>query len=130
MYNSNVENNIEEKIKTQYKTAADGKTYGIISVTSKTDTVPLTSCIYHEFVKGITLTVTFAGMFAGHQANKTLMGVRERLCKENQMDFLVQMYKNFQKGFKLGDSIEIYHFRLIPIPYDAKVLEDFKDALS
>ena len=58
------------------------------------------------------------------------MGVRERLCKENQMDFLVQMYKNFQKGFKLGDSIEIYHFRLIPIPYDAKVLEDFKDALS
>ncbi len=121
-----VENNLEQEIKVKY-VVKDGKQSVFLRVKQDTPLIPLHTSIYGEFKKGMAITISYAGMMAGHQANKALMYAREKLCREDKLDFAVQMYKHFTVGKKYGDKVEIFYIRIIAIPFDVICLGDYQD---
>lgn len=123
-----MENTIEksEEIRTKYETV-DGKQTVLLSVKATSPLIPLLTCIYTEFKKGVAITISYAGMWAGHQTNKAVMYAREKLCKEDGLDFNVQMFKHFTIGKKNGDQIEIFYCRLLPVDLSPAALKDFRD---
>ena len=121
-----VENIIEQEIKVKY-VVKDGKQSVFLRVKQDTPLIPLHTSIYGEFKKGMAITISYAGMMAGHQANKALMYAREKLCREDKLDFAVQMYKHFTVGKKYGDKVEIFYIRIIAIPFDVICLGDYQD---
>ena len=121
-----VENNLEQEIKVKY-VVKDGKQSVFLRVKQDTPLIPLHTSIYGEFKKGMAITISYAGMMAGHQANKALMYAREKLCREDKLDFAVQMYKHFTVGKKYGDKVEIFYIRIIAIPFDVICVGDYQD---
>ena len=121
-----VENIIEQEIKVKY-VVKDGKQSVFLRVKQDTPLIPLHTSIYGEFKKGMAITISYAGMMAGHKANKALMYAREKLCREDKLDFAVQMYKHFTVGKKYGDKVEIFYIRIIAIPFDVICLGDYQD---
>lgn len=121
-----VENIIEQEIKVKY-VVKDGKQSVLLRVKQDTPLIPLHTSIYGEFKKGMAITISYAGMMAGHQANKALMYAREKLCREDKLDFAVQMYKHFTVGKKYGDKVEIFYIRIMAVPFDAICLGDYQD---